>query len=179
MECHGIFAVDDMIRHGNAYVCGDCKPKFLQKLAEGAALPGTFRYAGFWRRFLAYFIDAIILSVVNFAVMLAVIIPLVVNAQDPEDLGTIYLLYFVLLAIGIAYETVLIGKYGATVGKMVCQLEVVTADGKSPSYILAFVRYFAKMLSSLIILIGYIMAAFDPEKRALHDRICNTRVVIK
>jgi hypothetical protein len=38
-------------------------------------------------------------------------------------------------------------------------------------------RYFAKMLSSLTLLIGYIIAAFDEEKRSLHDRICNTRVV--
>ena len=37
----------------------------------------------------------------------------------------------------------------------------------------------AKILSGLICLAGYIMAGFDEEKRALHDRICNTRVVFK
>ena len=41
----------------------------------------------------------------------------------------------------------------------------------------AFGRYFAKILSGLILMIGYIMAAFDSEKRALHDMICDTRVI--
>jgi uncharacterized RDD family membrane protein YckC len=81
--------------------------------------------------------------------------------------------------IAIGYETFFIGKYGATPGKMACKIKVVTADGGKVSYLLAFGRYFAKVLSSLTCLIGYIMAAFDDEKRALHDRICNTRVVFK
>jgi hypothetical protein len=38
-------------------------------------------------------------------------------------------------------------------------------------------RYFAKLLSMLILGIGYIMVAFDSEKRGLHDMICDTRVV--
>ena len=37
--------------------------------------------------------------------------------------------------------------------------------------------FFAEMLSGMILGIGYLMAAFDDEKRALHDRICDTRVV--
>ena len=46
-------------------------------------------------------------------------------------------------------------------------------------YARALGRYFAKILSAAICGIGYIMAAFDEEKRALHDRICNTRVITK
>ena len=38
-------------------------------------------------------------------------------------------------------------------------------------------RYFAAMLSSLILCIGYLLIAFDAEKRALHDMICDTRVI--
>jgi uncharacterized RDD family membrane protein YckC len=41
----------------------------------------------------------------------------------------------------------------------------------------AFGRYFGKLLSAIILGIGYIMAAFDSEKRALHDMICDTRVI--
>jgi uncharacterized RDD family membrane protein YckC len=40
-------------------------------------------------------------------------------------------------------------------------------------------RFSAEILSGLIFYIGYIMVAFDSEKRALHDRICNTRVIYK
>jgi uncharacterized RDD family membrane protein YckC len=38
-------------------------------------------------------------------------------------------------------------------------------------------RYFAQWISAIILAIGYIMAAFDDQKRALHDRICETRVI--
>jgi len=41
------------------------------------------------------------------------------------------------------------------------------------------VRFFATMLSQLTLYIGYIIAAFDDEKRSLHDHICDTRVVYK
>jgi uncharacterized RDD family membrane protein YckC len=55
----------------------------------------------------------------------------------------------------------------------------VTATGGKVSYPRALGRFFAKILSSLICLIGFIIAGFDSEKRALHDRICDTRVVFK
>jgi uncharacterized RDD family membrane protein YckC len=38
-------------------------------------------------------------------------------------------------------------------------------------------RYFSKMVSSMTLMIGYIIAGFDSEKRALHDMICDTRVI--
>jgi uncharacterized RDD family membrane protein YckC len=54
---------------------------------------------------------------------------------------------------------------------------VVTPDGDRIGYIKAFVRYVGKVVSWIILGIGFIMAAFDGEKRALHDRMCETRVV--
>jgi uncharacterized RDD family membrane protein YckC len=60
---------------------------------------------------------------------------------------------------------------------MALKLRVVRADGSPVGYGLAAGRYLSKILSALILLIGYIMAAFDEQKRALHDRICDTRVV--
>ena len=88
-------------------------------------------------------------------------------------------LFAINMTIGISYEVVLIGKYGATLGKMACKIKVVTADGGRVSYLRALGRYFAKMLSGFTCLIGFIIAAFDGQKRALHDHICNTRVVFK
>ena len=62
---------------------------------------------------------------------------------------------------------------------MACGLRVIVSDGSKVSYWRAFGRYWAKILSGLILAIGYIMAGFDSEKRALHDHICNTRVIRK
>jgi len=153
----------------------------MQKLAEGARLnTGQMVYAGFWTRFAAVFLDGLLLWIVNTALNLAAGRGFQgIGAQGSNGLGIgFFLLFFVEIAIGLSYEAVMVGKYGATLGKMACKIRVVTADGGRVSYLRAFGRYFAKMLSAFTCLIGYIIAAFDSEKRALHDRICNTRVVV-
>ena len=183
-ECHTIYPLDEMIRHGNIFVCGSCKPRFMQKLAEGAAVPGVVRYAGFWRRFLAVLLDGILLAIVNFIVQMAILFPAIslTPSQDPAvaraNLGLLLVVYAIQIATNFAYETILIWKYGSTLGKRVCGVEVVTAEGKPLSYMLSVGRYFAKILSAITLMIGYIIAAFDEEKRALHDRICNTRAIM-
>ena len=98
---------------------------------------------------------------------------------EQRGLGLTVVLMAIQLGTGISYETILIGKYGATLGKMACKIYVVTAEGGRVSYLRAYGRYFARILSAFTLLIGFIMAAFDPEKRTLHDRICNTRVVLE
>ena len=71
-------------------------------------------------------------------------------------------------------------SFGASYkGKMACNLKVVVEDGSQITYLRALGRHFAKWISSMILAIGFIMAAFDDEKRTLHDRICETRVVRK
>jgi uncharacterized RDD family membrane protein YckC len=180
-ECGGVFNVQDTIAYGNARVCAKCKPVFIQKVAEGARVnTGDLVYAGFWTRFGAVFIDGIILGVVNMGIGFIGGIAFASTMRTPST-GFIVLqaaLTFINLCIGVTYETVLIGKYGATLGKMACKIKVVTAEGGQVSYLLALGRYFAKMLSALVLMIGYLMAAFDDERRALHDRICNTRVIV-
>ena len=75
------------------------------------------------------------------------------------------------------YETWFVGRWGATPGKMACGMKVVRADGSKVTYLRAFGRYWGKALSRLTFMIGYVIALFDQEKRALHDWICDTRVV--
>ena len=160
VECHSLYPVDEMIRHGNIYVCGNCKPRFVQKLAEGAAIPGVIRYAGFWRRFLAVLVDGLLLGIVNFILQVAILAPSIglVDTTDPADiganLGVFIAAYALQIGTGFTYETVLIWKYGSTLGKMVCQVEVVTAEGKSISYGLSVGRYFAKLLSAFTLARG-------------------------
>jgi len=81
------------------------------------------------------------------------------------------------LIMSMAYFVGFNGRFGATPGKMVLKLKIVRPDGEPISYGRAFGRYFAKMLSSLIFCIGYMMAGWDEQKRALHDRIADTRVI--
>jgi uncharacterized RDD family membrane protein YckC len=60
---------------------------------------------------------------------------------------------------------------------MALGLKVTRADGGPISAGLAAGRFFAKYLSFLTFCIGFLIAAFDREKRSLHDHICQTRVV--
>jgi uncharacterized RDD family membrane protein YckC len=160
-------------------VCANCKPAFLQKLSEGADIRTGMRYAGFGIRFGAVLLDGLIVGVFNFGLQMMVGLSFMQSiGVEERALSLTLLLWVIQLGTSLAYETILLGKYGATLGKMACKIHVVTADGGRISYLRAAGRHFAKYLSSIILLIGYIMAAFDAEKRALHDRICDTRVVL-
>jgi uncharacterized RDD family membrane protein YckC len=184
-ECGRVFNRQEMIPHGNLHVCATCKPILVQKLAEGVTLKtGTMNYAGFWLRFAAVFLDGILLFMFNTLLNLlagGLSFPQSIGVRQPGFALTPVqiVLFFVEMAVGLSYEAIMIGKFGATVGKYACGIKVVTAEGGRVSYLRAFGRYFAKLLSSLICAIGYIMAGFDEEKRALHDRICNTRVIFR
>lgn len=180
-ECGKIFDLQDTIAYGNVRVCAACKPIFLQKLAEGAKLGKGLNYASVGTRFGAVFLDGLILKVVGIIVGLAFGLgwSQAAGIRTNTSLRLQWGLISVQLLLAVGYEVLLIGKYGATLGKMACKIKVVTAEGGQVSYLRSLGRYFAKFLSGLICLIGYIMAAFDDERRALHDRICNTRVILK
>ena len=87
------------------------------------------------------------------------------------------LIPFVGIMLAAFYYIFFHGKFGATPGKMACGLKVVRADGSKLTYGRAMGRFFGDILSGIILGIGYLMIAFDDEKRALHDRICDTRVI--
>ena len=180
-ECGNSFPQDDMIRYGDVYVCANCKPIFVQRLKEGAELRGEMIYAGFWIRFGAKFLDGLIqwvASVVIGIITGLVLMPAVGRGSQLRILVNL-LVNVLTIGVAVAYNTYFLGKYGATPGKMACGLKVVTSDGGKISYARAIGRYFAEWLNFLTLYIGYIMAGFDEEKRALHDRICDTRVIRK
>jgi uncharacterized RDD family membrane protein YckC len=180
-ECGKMFPAQDMIRYGQAHVCAGCKPLFMQKLSEGAQInTGEMRYAGFGIRFGAKFLDGLILGVPFMIVYVAVLIPQVRPGASNGVALLPLLMQAGMLLVQMAYQIFFLGKYGATPGKMICKLRVVTGEGSPISYGRATGRFFAELLSGMICYIGYIMVAFDnPQKRALHDHICNTRVVYK
>jgi uncharacterized RDD family membrane protein YckC len=178
-QCGKAFASDEVIQIGDAQVCAACKPVFLQRMQEGAAPHGShaaLHYAGFWIRGLALLIDTIIVGVVGTIIEIAVGAMLAAGGETALIMAQI-ISTVLAFALGLSYVTWFLGRFGATPGKMVLGLRVVTPEGGKISYWRAFGRYWAEILSGLLCAIGYIMAAFDDEKRALHDRICTTRVV--
>ena len=135
-------------------------------------------YAGFWIRFAALLLDGIIQGIINVIIVAPLGILMAASAGQPESMVSIApLITLFQYALPAAYDSWFVGRYGATPGKMACKLKVVEADGGQVSYLRALGRHFAKYISWLILFIGFIMAAFDDEKRTLHDRICDTRVI--
>ena len=191
-QCGQPSPLDQLARFGDTLVCPNCKNTYVQKIREGVA---PFRpalvYAGFWIRFAAVFIDGIILVVASSAVQLlfmgSIYRPLSgLREPMPPDqalaafgtvMGAAALGMLASMAIGATYEGVFISRLGATPGKMVLGLKVVRPNGGPVSLGRAIGRYFAKTLSYLALCIGFIIAGFDAEKRALHDMIVDTRVV--
>lgn len=190
VECGGTFTKDNAIQYGSTWVCASCKPVFVQRLKEGASVApafgaGAMNYAGFWIRFAAKFIDGLIFMVIlgiPVGILMFTMISSGGRGGGPTPEMTILLqavLQIGSIAVAVAYNTFFNGKYGATPGKMAVGLKVVGAEGQSITYMRAFGRAWAEQLSGLVCYIGYIIAAFDSEKRTLHDHICSTRVVYK
>lgn len=185
---------EELARFGGQMFCAACKPVHAQTLREGVAAQagrtGTgYEYGGFWIRVVAQVTDSIIVSMVLTAIQYAVISPLIGFNPLPQPRSADQLealsgmLAFILasvlvgLAGGSCYEGFFVNRFGATPGKMIFSMKVVRPDGMPLSLGRAFGRYFAKLLSAMTFFIGYLMVAFDGEKRGLHDLICDTRVV--
>jgi uncharacterized RDD family membrane protein YckC len=177
-ECGHAFSQDEVIHYQDSWVCGGCKPIFVQKIKEGVSVSGAQDYAGFWIRFAAISIDGLILWLFNMILFIPMGILVPASFENPfVMLSFMPILILIQYAVPAAYDTWFVGKYGATPGKMACKLKIADPDGEPLSYLRAFGRHFAKWLSSMTLLIGFIMAAFDEEKRSLHDRVCETRVI--
>jgi uncharacterized RDD family membrane protein YckC len=144
--------------------------------------------AGFWRRLAAFLIDNLILNVLGYLLFILLIIPTIPltgigSGMDPEDLawprlGAMFLTVPIGLVMTWLYYAVFESSARqATLGKMALGMRVTDLAGRRLSFARATGRYFAKWVSSLTLLIGYLMAAFTEKKQALHDLIAGTLVV--
>lgn len=189
-ECGRPYPAHEMVTIGTATVCAQCKPLYMQRVREGGQPLGVRRYAGFWIRFVARIIDGIILGIVSLIVNLPIQAVFGLSAARigssggdlatamPMLLGTIGISLAVNIIIQGAYEIYFLSSRGATIGKLALGLKVIRADGGGLSVGQAAGRFFAFLLDSYFTLtIGFIIAGFDSEKRSLHDRICDTRVI--
>lgn len=173
-ECRRTFPRSEMVSYEGLEICANCKPVFFQRIREGIMPATEMTYAGFWIRFLAKFIDGILLQLVG--LLLNFLLTLVLSpTENPTPFLVVNWITSMLISAG--YGTYFVGSFGATPGKMACRLRVVRPDGAKMTYPRALGRHFAELLSSLTLGVGYIIAAFDEEKRSLHDRVCDTRVI--
>ena len=82
-----------------------------------------------------------------------------------------------LVFLGLVYAVYFTGTTGQTLGKIVVGLRVVDTMGRPPSAWKALLRAVLGAVSILAAFAGFLPAAFDPARRALHDRVLKTRVI--
>jgi uncharacterized RDD family membrane protein YckC len=121
-----------------------------------------YSYASFGDRLVAAILDGLILAIPN--VIFKFVLP-----EGVADLATILLgwLYGALLESG---------DNQATLGKKAMNIRVTDLDGERISFGKASIRHFSKIISALLILIGYLMQPFTEKRQALHDMIAGTLV---
>lgn len=157
------------------------------------------KYAGFWLRFVAWIIDYIILYVINGFVIIPILATVGLSigaASEGFDLntmtegdiiaavsalvGAIFAGGIISLIISILYYSIMeASKHQATVGKIALGLKVTDMNGGKLDIGKAALRQIGKIVSGIIIMIGYIMAGFTEKKQALHDMIAGALVVKK
>ena len=165
-----------------AEFCTNCGSQLSRRVVADGTVD-TIEYAGFWRRFAATIIDSILLNIVTMVVGLIVgIRPGMLYGENLVDVARPRLAAFSLITAVIAwlYYTLLeSSSRRATLGKMALGISVTDVTGSRISFGRANGRYWAKILSSVILMIGYIMAAFTERKQALHDILADTLVVVR
>jgi len=148
-----------------------------------ATTVSNVRYGGFWMRFVAAIIDGILVQLVVFpvAAIIGAIVGVAGGAVDMPGVG-IHLVGFIIGGtIGLLgnwiYEAAMeSSSKQATLGKMALGLKVTDLEGRRISFARATGRHFAKFISGMMFLVGYIMAGFTQRKQALHDMIAGTLV---
>lgn len=142
-------------------------------------------YAGFWLRFVAYIIDAIILGVVG----LFTLFPLFKANMHAFSTGNIWELYtspsrplfamrmLALMLSWVYYASLESSAWQATLGKKVLGLKVTDLAGNRITFGRASGRFFGKILSGMILGIGFLMAGFTERKQALHDILASCLVL--
>ena len=141
----------------------------------------VFEYAGFWYRFAAWLLDAIILSLIGIPIQAASwFFPMFIYDPFFGLIGISILSTFISTIIGwIYYWGFESSSYQATPGKMALGIIVTDLNGSRISLGRAAARDLSKILSAITLGIGFLMIGFTEEKRGLHDYIAGTLIIKK
>ena len=140
-------------------------------------------YVGFWSRFIAALIDAIVVGVFVFIGMILSFVLGIVIGGVSEDAGTLIfvLSYGVTTILSILYYPYMeASESQATIGKQMLGMKVVDLDGNRITFMKAFIRSpIGKFLSGIILYLGFLIIGFHSRKQGLHDMIAGTYVIPK
>jgi len=140
------------------------------------------KYAGFWRRFAAYMIDGIVIVFALTQYQLFLSYALQASIPDWDTMLQYMNITIALISLPLAW-TYFSGMESsplqATIGKLAVGIYVTDLQGQRISFGRATGRFFGKILSGVILYIGYLMAGFTAKKQALHDMLSGCLVLSK
>ena len=158
--------------------CATCKDEQLRDVMAGRGVALAFASPG--RRFLAQFVDGLILMVPFIALTIGSVVTNK-GRPDPEAWSNPFGLMMILWLFGIVlYEALFLSRNGQTPGKMALKLRVVRPDGGKISAGQAWGRAFSRSVLSFTRILGIVdvLMIFSSEGRTLHDRMARTRVIV-
>jgi len=160
------------------------QPAILQPTAQQVqGVAETVKYAGFWFRALAATIDFVLVQFLAIVIVIPLGFALGASMADSstiEEIESAAEIMGFLMGVLIQWLWFTIAessKWQATVGKKLLGLKVTDDQGRCISFGQANGRYWSKLLSTLILFIGFLMVAFTEKKQGLHDKVAGTLVV--
>ena len=174
-------------------------------ISEGvqSSFTNEVKYAGFWKRLIAYLVDYSIITIISFVLTISLfgsggmskdfeyIIDInqsetfeelkeitdeyQVTREEGSSTGIATVFSIVLILI---YQALFLVNYdGATPGRRLLGIKVIKNDNTPITYPVVIVRFLSSILSSFVLFLGYLSIAFDKKKRGWHDRIAKTLVI--
>ncbi|HKH48546.1 MAG TPA: RDD family protein [Thermoanaerobaculia bacterium] len=184
-RCGNPFCVDCIVQIGGQTYCADCKAEAMRDLRSGVPVH-QLELASIGQRFVALFLDGIILGLPIGLVIAAIVFGVMASAssgETPEELigGVIVAVQFgvtfLMMGIWILYEGTMLSRGGQTLGKKIMKLKVVTPEGNDLTRGQAYGRAAIRQLISLFCAIIDYAPAFGQDRTCIHDMAAKTRVV--
>lgn len=155
--------------------------------AQGVNFPTEDNLSSYWWRLLAYVIDFIMLSVVMGFILSTLITSGVLDMNLTNYQSISKVPYEELLKVQIIFNALIIiynsiceaSPMKGSLGKRVCGLVVVDADGLALKFHIAFLRSLARVFSVFFYGFGTFSIFWSEYKQALHDFLAKSYVIKK
>ena len=116
-------------------------------------------------------------SSASFSILLVLTLGVAAGAGE-DDIPALV----VVIGVGMSwlYEALLVSSsYQATLGKKAVGIVVTDLQGRRISFLRATGRHFGKIVSEMLLLIGYLIQPFTPKRQTLHDIMAGCLVLRK
>lgn len=180
------------INDQNSKFCVDCGTQLAQATEQApqqkpTSLYQSSNYAGFWIRTFAGIIDYVFFSVFTLIIVpflnpliiypIIFLLPKTITDSELQNLGQGIGFIVVLLIMWLWFAIPESSKWQATIGKKILGLKVTDEYGERIELSKATKRFWSKIMSALILCIGFIMVGFTKKNQGLHDKIAGTLVI--